>query len=153
MAVGGALEPPVHEDRLMVGSRKIADIAELTARLGHEFAKPQLLQDALTHPSLAGFKQRKKGPMPYERLEFLGDRVLGLIIAEWLYEKFPEASEGELAKRHAALVNREALRAVAVEIGLGQHLKLARGEDASAARKNLGDVAGCHGSDPRIALS
>ena len=68
-------------------------------------------------PRLPVSKQRKKGPMPYERLEFLGDRVLGLVIAEWLYEKFPDASEGEMAKRHAALVNREALRAVAVEIG------------------------------------
>ncbi|HEU0117965.1 MAG TPA: ribonuclease III [Alphaproteobacteria bacterium] len=121
----------------MPSARKTPDNAELTARLGYEFKTPQLLQDALTHPSLAGYKQRKKGAMPYERLEFLGDRVLGLIVAEWLYEKYPDASEGELAKRHAALVNREALRVVAVEIGLGQHLRLARGEDASAARKNL----------------
>ena len=135
--MGGAVATPVHEDRLMASARKIADVTELTARLGYEFLTPQLLQDALTHPSLAGFKQRKKGTMPYERLEFLGDRVLGLIIAEWLYEKFPDASEGELAKRHAALVNRDALRAVAVEIGLGQHLRLARGEEASGGRKNI----------------
>ncbi|MFY9287169.1 MAG: ribonuclease III [Alphaproteobacteria bacterium] len=125
----------------MATSRKLADVSELTARLGHEFSSPQLLQEALTHPSLAGFKQRKKGAMPYERLEFLGDRVLGLVIASWLYEKFNAASEGELAKRHAALVNREALRAVAIEIGLGQHLKLARGEDASASRKNLATLS------------
>jgi ribonuclease III len=99
----------------------------------------------LTHPSLAGSRPknsgRKKGAMPYERLEFLGDRVLGLAIAEWLYETFPLADEGEMAKRHAALVNREALRAVAQEIGLGQFVRLARGEDASAGkdggRKNL----------------
>ncbi len=71
--------------------------------------------------------------MAYERLEFLGDRVLGLVIAEWLYEKYPQASEGELAKRHAALVNREALRAVAIEIGLGKYLRLARGEEAGGA--------------------
>src|ERR1700679_3624160 len=99
--------------------RKTSDLAELTNRIGHTFAAPGLLEDALKHPSLAGFRQRKKGPMPYERLEFLGDRVLGLVIAEWLYEKFPGADEGELAKRHAALVNREALRVVAIEIGLG----------------------------------
>ncbi|MDX2027849.1 MAG: ribonuclease III [Alphaproteobacteria bacterium] len=113
------------------------NIDELAARLGYEFKTPDLLQDALTHPSLAGFRQRKKGVMPYERLEFLGDRVLGLVIADWLYETFPESSEGDLAKRHAALVNREALRGVANEIGLGQYLRLARGEEASAARKNL----------------
>ncbi len=137
MAVGGALAAPVHENRLMAAPRKTADVKERTARLGHDLATPQLLQDALTHPSLAGFRQRKKSTMPYERLEFLGDRVLGLVIAEWLYEKFPEASEGELAKRHAGLVNRDALRAVAVEIGLGQHLRLAHGEEASGGRKNI----------------
>lgn len=137
MAMGRALAALVYENRIMAAARKTADLKELVDRLGHSFATPQLLQDALTHPSLAGFKQRRKGTMPYERLEFLGDRVLGLVIAEWLYEKFPDANEGELAKRHAALVNREALRVVAVEIGLGQHLKLAHGEEAGSARKNL----------------
>jgi len=127
----------------MPAQRIIANAADLAKQLGHSFAKPELLQDALTHPSLAGAKQRKKGPMPYERLEFLGDRVLGLVIAEWLYEKFPEANEGELAKRHAALVNRDTLRAVAVEVGLSQYLHLARGEEAGsgAARKNLATLA------------
>src|SRR5690242_11135529 len=100
----------------MSGTRKTSDITGLVQNLGHTFATPRFLDDALTHPSLAGFRQRRKGVMPYERLEFLGDRVLGLIIAEWLYEKYPESSEGDLAKRHAALVNREALRAVAKEI-------------------------------------
>jgi ribonuclease-3 len=125
----------------MPAARKNADVAGLIAQLGHEFANPALLQDALTHPSLAGFRQRKKGAMPYERLEFLGDRVLGLVIAGWLYEKYPAASEGELAKRHAALVNREALRLVANEVGLVNYLHLARGEDASAARKNLATLS------------
>jgi ribonuclease-3 len=113
--------------------------AALAAKLGHSFTKPTLLEDALTHPSLAGASRQKKKGAPYERLEFLGDRVLGLAIAEWLYETFPNASEGEMAKRHAALVNREALRSVAQEIGLGQFVRLARGEDANAAngRKNL----------------
>jgi ribonuclease-3 len=121
----------------MTNTPKNSDITTLAKRLGHSFAVPELLEHALTHPSLAGFKQRKKGVMPYERLEFLGDRVLGLIIAAWLYEKYPQSSEGDLAKRHAALVNREALRVVANEVGLGDHLRLARGEAASGARKNL----------------
>jgi ribonuclease III len=122
----------------MIGERKTADAADLMAQLGHRFASPQLLEDALTHPSLSGLRKRGKAGAPaYERLEFLGDRVLGLAIAEWLYERFPEANEGEMAKRHAALVNREALRAVAVEIGLGHYLHLARGEEAGAARKNI----------------
>lgn len=110
--------------------------AALAEKLGHAFADPRLLEDALTHPSLAGAGRRKKGA-PYERLEFLGDRVLGLAIAEWLYETFPNAAEGEMAKRHAALVNRDALRAVALDIGLAHFVRLARGEDAQAARKNL----------------
>jgi ribonuclease-3 len=121
----------------MAAERKNADVAELMERLGHKFGTPALLHDALTHPSLAGMRPRKKSAMPYERLEFLGDRVLGLVIAEWLYEKYPDSNEGDLAKRHAALVNREALRAVAKEIGLGNFLRLARGEEASASRKNL----------------
>ncbi len=108
----------------------------LAQKLGHVFASPRLLEDALTHPSLSGARTRKKGA-PYERLEFLGDRVLGLAIAEWLYETFPNADEGEMAKRHAALVNRNALRAVAMDIGLGQFVRLAKGEDVQASRKNL----------------
>jgi ribonuclease III len=108
----------------------------LSEKLGYKFVAPRLLEDALTHPSLSGSRQRKKGA-PYERLEFLGDRVLGLAIAEWLYDTFPNADEGEMAKRHAALVNREALRSVAQEIGLGKFVRLARGEDAGASRKNL----------------
>jgi ribonuclease-3 len=121
----------------MPTSKTTPDPSALATRLGHSFTTPRLLEDALTHPSLSGAtRQRKKGA-PYERLEFLGDRVLGLAIAEWLYETFPNADEGEMAKRHAALVNREALRAIAKEIGLGQFVRLARGEDAGAARKNL----------------
>ncbi len=113
------------------------DTAALADKLGHSFAAPKMLDDALTHPSLAGASKKTKKGAPYERLEFLGDRVLGLVIAEWLFETFPSASEGEMAKRHAALVNREALRAVASEIGLQKFVRLARGEDATAARKNL----------------
>ena len=137
MADLGAVESPVYEDSVMATSPAFANLDELTARIGHNFANAALLHGALTHPSLAGSRPRKKGVMPYERLEFLGDRVLGLVIAEWLYHKFPDANEGDMAKRHAALVNREALRAVAVEISLGHYLRLARGEDAGAARKNL----------------
>jgi ribonuclease-3 len=122
----------------MSGARKTADIKGLITQLGHVFNDPTLLEGALTHPSLAGLRHRKKnGGAPYERLEFLGDRVLGLAIAHWLYEKYPAASEGEMAKRHAALVNREALRAIATEINLADYLRLAKGENATAARKNL----------------
>jgi ribonuclease-3 len=137
MAVGDPLASPVSGHH-MTAARKTADPAGLISQLGHSFKKPEILQDALTHPSLAGLRSGKKsGGQPYERLEFLGDRVLGLVVAEWLYERFPEADEGEMAKRHAALVNRDALRLVADQIGLGQYLRLARGEEAGGARKNI----------------
>lgn len=133
----------VYEDRLMVVKGEKTEApkaghAELAERLGHKFARPELLEQALTHPSIAGTSssKRKQGA-DYERLEFLGDRVLGLVIAEWLFEKYPAAREGELAKRHAALVNREALRMVAEEIGLGSYVRLAGNEKPNAARKNL----------------
>src|ERR1700761_4108567 len=123
---------------MTASGRKAPDSSGLVTQLGHRFASPDLLEDALTHPSLSGARARKSnGAAPYERLEFLGDRVLGLVIAEWLYERFPEASEGEMAKRHAALVNRDALRVVADAITLGQYLHLARGEETGAPRKNI----------------
>ena len=122
----------------MAAPRPSRDRTELAEKLGHVFAKPELLEQALTHPSLSGSAAtRKKGMGDYERLEFLGDRVLGLIIAEWLYEKYPAAREGELAKRHAGLVNRDALKLVADVIDLGSYLRLAGGEKPGSARKNL----------------
>ncbi len=115
----------------------------LEPALGHGFANPGLLVDALTHPSLAGVSRsvavggdaRVPG-QAYERLEFLGDRVLGLVVAEWLLERFPGEREGSLAKRHAGLVRREALAAVADAINLGHHLRLSPGEQGSGGRAN-----------------
>ncbi|MDD3287648.1 MAG: ribonuclease III [Alphaproteobacteria bacterium] len=124
-------------------SVKTADTSKLVACLKHNFANPELLNAALTHPSLTGSKNHKKGDAsPYERLEFLGDRVLGLVIADWLYALFPGSREGDLAKRHASLVNRDALRAIALEIGLERYLRLAHGEEvASSGRKNLATLS------------
>ncbi len=113
-----------------------ADPALLAQKIGHIFVTPRLLEEALTHPSLAAARSRKAG-MPYERLEFLGDRVLGLIIAEWLYEAFPTATEGELAKRHAGLVNRDALRLVAQGIELDRFVRLAPAKKTEEGRTNL----------------
>jgi ribonuclease-3 len=83
-------------------------------RLGYSFRDPLLLQAVLHHPSLSKLKETS----PFQRLEFLGDRVLGLVIALWLYELYPEEAEGPLAIRHSALVNRCSLRNVAVVLGL-----------------------------------
>lgn len=127
MAVRTPLQPHVHGDPLTAG----ADGEGLDAfarRLGHAFREPMLLVEALTHPSVSGQK-RRLARHGYERLEFLGDRVLGLVIAELLLERFPKEAEGAIAKRHVALVRREALVEVAQAIGLGRHLVLSPGEE------------------------
>lgn len=116
------------------------DLTGLETALGHAFADPGLLAEAVTHPSLAGLARSGGGPKPglaYERLEFLGDRVLGLLVAEWLLERFPLEREGELARRHTMLVKRETLAAIARDIGLGDHLRLSPGERDSGGRVNL----------------
>lgn len=112
-------------------SAKARDRVTAAARaLGHDFARPALLAEALTHPSLGG-----RGAT-YERLEFLGDRVLGLAVADMLLEHFPDEAEGALAKRLTALVRRETLAVVAAEVGLGDHLALSRGEEGAGGRRN-----------------
>ena len=92
-------------------------LADLSARLGHDFDDPALLRRALTHASAT--RRDGKDPVNYERLEFLGDRVLGLIIAELLFARFPDEPEGDLARRLAALVRKETLADVAEELALG----------------------------------
>ncbi len=82
----------------------------LAIRLSHEFATPALLDEALRHRS--ALSVRKQGHNSNERLEFVGDRVLGLLMAEWLIERFPREREGDLGKRLAALVSRDAVAAV-----------------------------------------
>jgi ribonuclease-3 len=116
----------------------MTDDADSFARiLGHRFRQPHLLRDALTHSSsLQGRGGRGARVATYERLEFLGDRVLGLVVADMLLKTFPRENEGQLARRHAALVRREALARVAAEIGLGEHLTVSRGEEESGGREN-----------------
>jgi ribonuclease III len=97
--------------------------------LGHRFARPELLDEALTHPSAAAKRT-------YERLEFLGDRVLGLIVADMVYRAYPAEQEGHLAKRFAALVRRESLAQVAIALKLGTHLRVSRGEEGQGGRNS-----------------
>jgi ribonuclease-3 len=98
--------------------------------LGHTFSRPKLLAEALTHRSAAG----AKGVGSNERLEFIGDRVLGLIVAEWLIERFPEEQEGKLGPRLAALVSKPALAAIAEANGLAALLSVAPGEAKRGVR-------------------
>lgn len=118
--------------------RLSADLQAFSARLGHDFARPELLIRAVTHGSIAT-PQRPDN----QRLEFLGDRVLGLVIAEALLKADKAASEGLLAPRFNALVRKETCAGVAREIALGDVLKLGRSEMMSGGRRKealLGDA-------------
>jgi ribonuclease III len=99
----------------------------LGVALGHDFTRPELLEQALTHPSSAA-------KSTYERLEFLGDRVLGLVVANMVYRAFPDEPEGALARRFTAMVRKEALARVAETIDLGAHLRVSRGEAEQGGR-------------------
>lgn len=114
------------------------DCEALEAKIGHAFADKSLLRRALTHASVAASRVDS-----YERLEFLGDRVLGLVVAHMLVEAFPEDSEGMLSRRLAALVRKETCAEVAREWGVGPHIRLGEGEAQSGGRDKkaiLGDV-------------
>lgn len=109
--------------------------AWLEEKLGHKPVNPGLFERALTHSS--------HGEPDYERLEFLGDRVLGLTVASWLYELFPDEPEGKLSRRLNTLVARETCADVARELGLGARVKLgkqARDDGAADSDNVLGDL-------------
>ena len=106
-------------------------IEDLEARIGHIFSDKTLVRDALTHVSALGVGRRGQ---TYERLEFLGDRVLGLAVAEMLFEKFPRAEEGEMSRRFADLVRKETCANVARHWGVGPHLHLGPSEQRAGGR-------------------
>ncbi len=108
-----------------------AGASVLTDRLGHRFSDPALLELALTHRSWCA---EHSGSSSNERLEFLGDAVLSLVVTRMLYERFPGWAEGDLAKARASLVNATVLAEVGRSVGLGEQLRLGRGEDASGGR-------------------
>src|SRR5208337_899137 len=123
-----------------------SDLTELEAELGHSFAHTELLVRALTHRSLANERAASEKALvsgkikaaasdDNERLEFLGDAVLGLVVAEALFLLHPEWKEGELTRVRAQLVSRQHLAEVAAAIGLGNHLRLSRGEDRNGLRR------------------
>jgi ribonuclease-3 len=116
--------------------------------IGYDFARPEILKEALTHPSVLGSVQARGRHRPregsvrsYERLEFLGDRVLGLIIADLLWRRFESEGEGHLTRRLTHLVCREALVRVAKLIGLGAHLILSRTARESGTAGNSAVLA------------
>ncbi len=115
-----------------------AELKAFEGRIGHSFARPELLRRALTHPSMSSATREDN-----QRLEFLGDRVLGLVMAESLLHLDKKASEGQLAPRFNALVRKETCADVARQIALGDVLKLGRSEMMSGGRRKqalLGDA-------------
>jgi ribonuclease III len=106
-------------------------LSELEAAIGYNFVDPELLAGAMLHRS---YIAEHPGPVSNERLEFLGDAVLGLVIADLSYRQFPDAPEGQLSETRKRVVNAGSLAEVAREIGLGAHLRLGRGEDAAGGR-------------------
>lgn len=108
------------------------NLAELERSLGHVFARPEWLREALTHSSVSPAAGQNN-----QRLEFLGDRVLALVISDFLFQEYPGAAEGDLALRLNALVRRETCASVAAEIGLGDFLFLSASETASGGRGKL----------------
>lgn len=131
------------------------DLARLEASLGHTFLRRELLIQALTHRSLgyemamethgkpeeAGHAADRIDRTDNERLEFLGDAVLGLVVAEALFQSNPGCQEGELTRMRAQLVSRRHMAEVAVAIGLGEHLRLGKGEERSGGRKKAAILA------------
>jgi ribonuclease III len=111
------------------------DPSTLEARIGHRFSRPELLRRALTHSSLAN--ESRGGPCPVcdnEQLEFLGDSVLGFLIADALVRRYPDAHEGELSRLKAHLVSAAHLHGVARRLDLGSYLDLGRSEEMSGGR-------------------
>jgi ribonuclease-3 len=119
-------------------SRRTKGRKELEERIGHSFAETSLLESALTHISALSGKSRASS---YQRLEFLGDHVLGLAVSDMLYRAFPKADEGELSRRLADLVRRESCADVARSLELGAVIKLGTSEANAGGRVRLAILA------------
>ena len=113
---------------------------ELEKKLNYTFRDPALLEEALSHSSYAN-EHRGAGLHSNERLEFLGDSVLGFVTAEFLFVRHPDLPEGDLTRIRAALVCEQSLYEVAGKLDLGRHLKLGRGEEAGGGRERMSILA------------
>ncbi len=119
----------------------MTDLARFQEALGVLFRDPVLLRQALCHSSYVN-ENPGIAPVSNERLEYLGDAVLGLVVAERLYHDFPGFNEGEMTRLRAALVRRETVAAMAEALGLADYLYLGKGEETSGGRRKLANLAG-----------
>ncbi len=110
----------------------------LEGRLGHEFSDPALLRLALTHRSVSSEDPSRNDN---ERLEFLGDAVLQLVITDYLYDQFPQLAEGQMAKVRAAVVSKPTLAEIAADLDLGNRIELAPSEEATGGREKASILA------------
>jgi len=114
-------------------------VSPLEQRIGYKFRNSLLLAEALTHPSLGHETQQRH--FDNQRLEFLGDAILQLVVTEYLFRHFGEAPEGQLTKLRSRLVSRETLKAHAAALDLGRYLMMGRGEEASGGRARASTLA------------
>jgi ribonuclease III len=115
-------------------------LSNIQQQIGHTFKDAELLERALTHKSYAN---ENRVPYHNERMEFLGDAVLSLVISEYLMKACPDSTEGDLSRLRAAVVSEPALAAISREIGLGDHLLLGKGEDQTGGRNKDSLLADC----------
>ncbi len=127
----------------------MTELSDLEATLGHRFIRPELLEQALTHGSVRHEQQTGDGgsTLPAiednERLEFLGDAIVGMLVAALLYRSYPELNEGELTRLRAALVSRKHLGMVGTGLNLGRYLRLSRAEERNGGRTKSVLLANC----------
>jgi ribonuclease III len=114
-------------------------VTPLEERIGYKFRNSLLLAEALTHPSLGHEAQNYH--FDYQRLEFLGDAVLQLVITEYLFRNFKVEAEGQLTKLRSRLVSRDALKTHATALNLGRYILMGRGEEASGGRERTSTLA------------
>lgn len=115
-------------------------LADIQQRIAYQFSNAELLEIALTHKSYAN---ENKVPYHNERMEFLGDAVLNLVVSEYLMKTCPDSTEGDLSRLRAAVVSEPALAAIAREIGLGRYILLGRGEEQTGGRDKGSLLANC----------
>jgi ribonuclease-3 len=127
--------------KYVLGSVALTDIVALQAALGVRFKDPSILQQSLVHRSYLN-ESADQSLSSNERLEFLGDAVLGLVVAEEIYNRFSDMSEGDLTKLRSALVRGETLSRVALSLNLGEYLYLGHGEEESGGRSYRGRTGG-----------